>query len=72
MEYLEEIDGETILKEFPEKYNADNKVLVDEINRLNDIITAKDVEIQKIKSDFSSALNALRAEYTQMFSQLNN
>ena len=72
MEYLEEIDGETILKEFPEKYNADNKVLVDEINRLNDIITAKDAEIQKIKSDFSSALNALRAEYIQMFNQLNN
>ena len=76
MEYLEDISSETTLKSFPAKYNADNKALVDEINRLNDIITAKNAEIQKIKRDFSDALNVLRselkAEYTQMFNQLNN
>ena len=66
------IDGNTPIKNFPEKYNA----LIDE---LTDIIAQKDAEISRLtaaltslRSEFIGQFNTLRSEYINMFDQLEN
>ena len=43
------IDGSTQLKDFPEKYNELIDKLVNEINRLNNLVSSKDAEITNFK-----------------------
>ena len=69
---LTKIENITPVRDFPKIYNGNIDELVREINRLNDIITAKDEEIRSLESDFNSALKKIRAEYLALFAQLNN
>jgi len=65
------IENDTNIKDFPDIYNGNIDELIKKIGELETAISKKDAEIRKIKEDFRLALNALRAEYTQMFDQLN-
>jgi predicted nucleic acid-binding Zn-ribbon protein len=69
---LTKIENITPVRDFPNIYNGNIDELVSEINRLNDVITAKDEEIRSLESDFNSALKKIRAEYLALFAQLNN
>lgn len=69
---LNKIEGSTPVKEFPNIHNTNVDVLVNEINRLNQLIEQKDTEIRELKESFNSALNRLRAEYISMIDQLKN
>ena len=66
------INESTPISDFPEIYNNNINELVNEINRLNNVISAKDVEIRTLKNTFQIALNNLRAEYINMFTNLEN
>lgn len=65
---LNMINESTPISDFPEIYNNNIKELVNEINRLNSVISAKDVEIGALKN----MLNNLRKEYIGMFTNLEN
>lgn len=69
---LNKIEGSTPVKEFPNIHNTNVDTLVNEINRLNQLIEQKDTEIRELKESFNSALNRLRAEYISMIDQLKN
>ena len=69
---LTKIENITPVRDFPKIYNGNIDELVREINRLNDVIAAKDEEIRSLESDFNSALKKIRAEYLALFAQLNN
>lgn len=60
------INESTPISDFPEIYNNNINELVNEINRLNNVISAKDVEIRTLKNTFQIALNNLRAEFTNL------
>ena len=64
------INESTPISDFPEIYNNNINELVNEINRLNNVISAKDGEIRALKNTFQIALNNLRAEYKAMFDAL--
>lgn len=66
------INESTPISDFPEIYNNNINELVNEINRLNNVISAKDGEIRALKNTFQIALNNLRAEYINMFTNLEN
>ena len=66
------INESTPISDFPEIYNNNINELVNEINRLNNVISAKDGEIRALKKTFQTALNNLRAEYINMFTNLEN
>ena len=64
------IDGSTPIKNFPEEYY--NKLiddLVAEINRLNNLVSSKDTEVQTLKSQVITLQNNLRAEFGNWFDQ---
>lgn len=65
---LNKINESTPISDFPEIYNNNINELVNEINRLNSVISAKDVEIGVLKN----MLNNLRKEYIGMFTNLEN
>ena len=65
---LNKINESTPISDFPEIYNNNINELVNEINRLNSVISAKDVEIGALKN----MLNNLRKEYIGMFTNLEN
>lgn len=69
---LNKINESTPISDFPEIYNNNINELVNEINRLNNVISAKDGEIRALKNTFQIALNNLRAEYINMFTNLEN
>lgn len=69
---LTKIENITPVRDFPKIYNGNIDEIVSEINRLNDVIAAKDEEIRSLESDFNSALKKIRAEYLALFAQLNN
>ena len=64
------IDGSTPIKNFPEEYY--NKLiddLVAEINRLNNLVSSKDTEVQPLKSQVITVQNNLRAVFGNWFDQ---
>ena len=63
---LNKIEGSTPVKEFPNIHNTNVDTLVNEIDRLNQLIEQKDTEIEEMKRSFNSALNKLRSEYIAM------
>ena len=65
---LNKINESTPISDFPEIYNNNINELVNEINRLNSVISAKDGEIKALKD----MLNKLRKEYIGMFANLEN
>ena len=66
------IDGSTPIKNFPEKYNKLIDELVTEINRLNNLVSSKDTEIQNLRTQLTSLQNNLRAEFGAWFDQKMN
>lgn len=63
------IDGSTQLKDFPKIYNELIDTLVNEINRLNNLVSSKDTEIQNLRTQLISLQNNLRAEFSVWFGQ---
>lgn len=63
------IDGSTPIKNFPEQYNKLIDELVTEINRLNNLVSSKDTEIQNLRTQLTSLQNNLRAEFGAWFDQ---
>lgn len=66
------IDGSTQIKDFPETYNALIDELITEINRLNDLVSSKDAEIQNLRSQMAVLQNNLRAEFSAWFDRKMN
>ena len=63
------IDGSTPIKNFPKEYNKLIDDLVTEINRLNNLVSSKDTEIQNLRTQLISLQNNLRAEFSAWFGQ---
>lgn len=66
------ITGTTHIKDFPGTYNALIDELVTEINRLNNLVSSKDTEIQKLRSQIAVLNSNLKAEFTAWFDQKMN
>jgi phage shock protein A len=66
------IDGSTQIKNFPKTYNDLIDELVTEINRLNDLVSSKDTEIQKLRSQMAVLQSDLRAYFSAWFDQKMN
>ena len=62
----------TNIHKFPEIYNGNITELENKITELENAIKDKEQEINSLKSKFKSALNSLRAEYLNMFNELEN
>ena len=69
---LQKIEDSTPVHGFPEIHNANITELENEIADLNAKLEAKDAVIADLKTKFNAALNALRAEYLNMFDKLDN
>ena len=63
------IDGSTPIKNFPEKYNGLITDLVTEINRLNNLVSSKDKEIQDLRTQLASLEKNLKADFSAWFKQ---
>ena len=63
------IDGSTPIKNFPEKYNGLITDLVTEINRLNNLVSSKDTEIQNLRTQLISLQSNLKADFSTWFGQ---
>ena len=63
------IDGSTPIKNFPEKYNGLITDLVTEINRLNNLVSSKDKEIQDLRTQLTSLEKNLKAYFSTWFDQ---
>ena len=63
------IDGSTPIKNFPEKYNGLITDLVTEINRLNNLVSSKDKEIQDLRTQLTSLEKNLKADFSTWFDQ---
>ena len=63
------IDGSTYLKDFPEEYNKLIDDLVTEINRLNNLVSSKDKEIQDLRTQLTSLEKNLKADFSAWFKQ---
>lgn len=66
------IDGSTQIKDFPETYNALIDELINEINRLNNLVSSKDTEIQNLRSQMAVLQNDLRAYFSAWFDRKMN
>ena len=66
------IDGSTQIKDFPETYNALIDELINEINRLNNLVSSKDAEVQNLRSQMAVLQNNLRAEFSAWFDRKMN
>lgn len=60
------IEGSTPIRDFPQKYNGLIDELVDKINELEEVIAEKDAKIFKLRSDFITLSNKLKAEYASI------
>ena len=69
---LTKIENSTPVREFPDIYNGNIDKLVNEINRLQQLLSQKDTEIENLRVTFNGALNRIRSEYIQMFAELDN
>ena len=69
---LTKIEKSTPVREFPDIYNGNIDKLVNEINRLQQLLSQKDTEIENLRVTFNGALNRIRSEYIQMFAELDN
>lgn len=63
------IDGSTYIKNFPEEYNKLIDDLVTEINRLNNLVSSKDKEIQNLSNQLTSLKTNLKADFSTWFDQ---
>ena len=63
------IDGSTPIKNFPKEYNKLIDDLVTEINRLNNLISSKDTEIQNLRTQLTSLEKNLKADFSAWFKQ---
>ena len=63
------IDGSTPIKKFPEEYNKLIADLVTEINRLNNLVSSKDKEIQDLRTQLTSLEKNLKADFSAWFKQ---
>ena len=66
------IDGSTQIKNFPKTYNDLIDELVTEINRLNDLVSSKDTEIQNLRSQMAVLQNDLRSYFSAWFDRKMN
>ena len=69
---LTKIENSTPVREFPDIYNDNIDELVNEINRLQQLLSQKDTEIENLRVAFNGALSRIRSEYIQMFAELDN
>ncbi len=63
------ITGTTPIKDFPQKYDGLIDDLIAEINRLNNLVSSKDTEVQNLKAQVIALQNNLRAEFGAWFDQ---
>ena len=63
------IDGSTPIKNFPKEYNKLIDDLVTEINRLNNLVSSKDTEIQNLRTQLTSLEKNLKADFSAWFKQ---
>ena len=63
------IDGSTPIKNFPKEYNKLIDDLVTEINRLNNLISSKDTEIQNLRTQLTTLKTNLKADFSTWFDQ---
>lgn len=63
------IDGSTPIKNFPEEYNKLIADLVTEINGLNNLVSSKDKEIEKLSNQLTSLQTNLKAYFSTWFDQ---
>ena len=63
------IDGSTQLKDFPKIYNELIDTLVNEINRLNNLVSSKDTEIQNLRTQLTTLKTNLKADFSAWFKQ---
>ena len=66
------IEGTTPIKDFPQKYDGLIDDLVAEINRLNNLVSSKDAEVQNLRSQMAVLQNDLRAYFSAWFDQKMN
>lgn len=69
---LKTIKNSTPVKEFPGIYNGNIDSLISEINRLNNLISSKDTEIQNLRTQLTSLQTNLKAYFSTWFDQKMN
>lgn len=69
---LKTIKNSTPVKEFPGIYNGNIDSLISEINRLNNLISSKDTEIQNLSNQLVSLKTNLKADFSTWFDQKMN
>ena len=65
------LTGETAIKDFPAQYNKLVADLLEEIGRLNGIISEQNATISDLENRLISAVNVERSEYINMFDKLD-
>ena len=66
------IDGSTQIKDFPGTYNALIDELITEINRLNNLVSSKDAEVQNLRSQMAVLQTDLRSYFSAWFDRKMN
>ena len=66
---LKTIKNSTPVKEFPGIYNGNIDSLISEINRLNNLISSKDKEIQNLRTQLTTLKTNLKADFSTWFDQ---
>ena len=66
------IEGTTPIKDFPQKYDGLIDDLVAEINRLNNLVSSKDTEVQNLKAQVRALQDNLRSYFSAWFDQKMN
>lgn len=63
------INGSTPIKNFPKEYNKLIDDLVTEINGLNNLVSSKDKEIEKLSDQLNLLKTSLKADFSTWFDQ---
>ena len=66
---LKTIENSTPVKEFPGIYNGNIDSLISEINRLNNLVSSKDTEIQNLRTQLTTLKTNLKADFSTWFDQ---
>ena len=66
---LKTIKNSTPVKESPGIYNGNIDSLISEINRLNNLVSSKDTEIQNLRTQLISLQSNLKADFSTWFDQ---